>query len=371
MVMPEPPYPEGGAAGRCAAGALKGLSADDRVELSAIAARLPAAVEGAPPAGVAVDVVPVPLQHRAQSWADLVRRPLGYLSRGEFGERVRRLAAAADVLHLDQVHTAWCDLGTSVPSLVHLHYLVELDRPGRPPDLRAAAARFGLAAAEAKAVRRHRFLVANSPVVADVLRRRAPRADVTVVPLALDPDQYRPAAGEAPATVGFIGTAAWPTTAAGARRLVERVWPLVRREQPGATLAVAGRGMQDLGLPSTDGVEVVGEVGSAPDFLRGISVLLFPAVRGSGTKVKVLEALASGVPVVTTATGAEGIAANDGLVVAEDDETLARATVSILRDAEERRQRAAAARRAFEEGHTPAVAADALVELYARVAGSS
>jgi glycosyltransferase involved in cell wall biosynthesis len=370
MVMPAPPYAEGGAAGRCVAGTLKGLSADERVELTAIAASLPAAGSGALPSGVAVDIVAVPRQNRVEAWTDLVRRPLGHLSRGEFGDRVRRLAAAADVLHLDQVQTAWCDLGTSVPSLVHLHYLVDLDRPGASPDLRAAIGRFGLAAAERRAVQRHRFLVANSSVVADELRRRAPRADVTVVPLALDPDRYSSAVGDVPPTAGFIGTATWPTTAAAARRLVERVWPLVHRELPGAKLVVAGRGMSDLGLTATEGVEIVGEVASAPAFLRGVSVLLFPGVRGSGTKVKVLEALACGVPVVTSATGAEGIAANDGMVVAEDDETLARAAVSILRDAEERKQRGAAARRAFDEGHTPTVAAGALVELYVRMTDS-
>ncbi len=368
--MPEPPYPEGGAAGRCAAGLLSGLHADSRVELSAIAASMPGAPKGAAPPGVPVEIVPVPSQERPEAWWDLVRRPLGHLSRGEFGDRVRRLAADADVLYLDQTQTAWCDLGSDVPAVVHLHYLALLDHPGVPRHPRALALRFGVAAAQRYAWERHRFLVANSTVVADELRQWAPRADVTVVPLVLDPEHYEPSLDGGEPVVGFIGTGSWPMTSSAVRRLVQRVWPLVRREVPDAKLRVAGRGMDELGLPVGDGVEIQGEVPSGAAFMRDASVLVFPAVHGSGTKVKVLEALATGIPVVTTAVGAEGIADTDGVVVSEEDETLARAAVSILRDPEERRQRGAAGLQAFKAGHTPAVAARMLFELYSRMANS-
>jgi glycosyltransferase involved in cell wall biosynthesis len=367
--MPEPPYPEGGPAGRCAAALLQGLHADSRIELEGIAARVAGAEVRDLPAGIPVDVISVPRQDRRQAWADLLRRPLGYLSRGDFGDHVRKRAAEADILYLDQVQAAWCDLGCHVPSVVHLHYLVRLDRPGRPDGLRAAAQLFGLSSAERAASRRHRFLVANSPVVAAELRRRAPHADVTVVPLVLDL-QYYPPAGDISLVAGFIGQGTWPTTAAAARRLVEGVWPLVRRELPEARLLVAGRGMTEIGLLPTPGVEVVGEVDSAAGFLRDLSLLIFPTERGSGMKVKVLEALACGLPTVTTPVGAEGLAPTAGVMVAVEDAELARAAVSILRDDGERRERGAAARRAFAERHTPAVAAGILAELYSRMAAS-
>jgi glycosyltransferase involved in cell wall biosynthesis len=370
VVLPEPPFLEGGAAGRCAAGLLKGLQADERVELSVVAARLQRAPKGAPPSGVRVELVPVPGQDRLQAWADLVHRPLAHLSRGEFGERVRQLAADADVLHLDQVQTARCGLDSGVPSLVHLHFLARLDQPRLPRNPRIAVWRFGVGAAQRHAAERHRFLVANSTTVANELRREVPDADVTVVPLVLDPEHYEPSLDGGEPIVGFIGTGGWPMTAAAAHRLVDRVWPLVRREVPDAKLRVAGRGMDRLGLCAGDGVEIQGEVPSGAEFMRDVSVLLFPTAGGSGTKVKVLEALASGLPVVTTALGAEGIATNDGVVAAEEDEALARAAVSILRDPEERRQRGEAGLRAFRDGHTPKAAADMLFELYSRMVDS-
>lgn len=370
VVMSEPPYLEGGAAGRCNAGLLMGLHADDRVDLASVSARLPRALSGALPPGIPAEIIPVPEQNRVEAWSDLLRRPLGGLSRGEFGERVRELAADTDVLHLDQAQTAWCNLGLDVPAVVHLHYLIRLDQPRVPRDPRIALWRFSVAAAQRQAAQRHRFLVANSEIVANEIRRDAPDADVTVVPLVLDPDHYQPSpdGGDPAPVVGFIGSGGWPMTAAAAHRLVDKVWPLVRREVPEARLRVAGRRMDRLGLRAGDGVEIQGAVPSGADFMRDASVLLFSPVGGSGTKVKVLEALASGLPVVTNATGAEGIASNDGVVVVEDDESLARATASILRDPEERRQRSVAGLQAFKTGHTPEVAAKTLFELYSRMA---
>jgi glycosyltransferase involved in cell wall biosynthesis len=370
VVLPEPPYLEGGAAGRCSVGLLKGLHADERIELSAIAARLPGREDGDPPPDVPIDIVPVPRQDRRQAWADFVRRPLGYLSRGEFGERVRRLAEDADVLYLDQTQTAWCDLGTDVPSVLHLHYLALLDQPRIPRHPRNLAGRFRVAAAQRYAWQRHNFFLANSPAVADELRRWAPRADVTVVPLVLDPAHYAPSPDGGEPVAGFIGSARWPMTAGAARRLVDRVWPLVRREVPEARLRIAGRGMDRLGLRGDESVEIRGEVPSGAAFMRDISLLLFPPVGGSGMKVKVLEALAGGVPVVTNEIGAEGIAANDGIVLAHGDEAFASAAVSILRDPVELRQRGAAALQAFTERHTPQKAAEQLFELFSRMASS-
>jgi glycosyltransferase involved in cell wall biosynthesis len=116
---------------------------------------------------------------------------------------------------------------------------------------------------------------------------------------------------------------------------------------------------------------MVGEVASAGEFLRSLSLLLFPLRRGSGMKVKVLEAIATGVPVVTTPAGAEGIRPNDGVVVAEDDVSLGLVAADILRDEDERRRRGEAARTTFLSHYTPKVATEPLAELYRRMSGAA
>ena len=80
--------------------------------------------------------------------------------------------------------------------------------------------------------------------------------------------------------------------------------------------------------------------------------------------MKVLEALATGVPVVTTAAGAEGVDGGDGIVVAEEDDAIAAATARLLADEEERASRGRAARQAFLDRYAPGPATEPLLDLY-------
>ncbi len=368
VVLGQPPLLEGGAPGKTAVGLLRGLLAHG-VEVQALAARQHFAVEGVVPEDLPVEVVPVEPPPKWQARVDKYRRPRGELARGAFLARVRELAGDADVLHLEETETAWCDLGVVTPSLVHLHYRARVDRSYGPPWRRQFRDVLEFAAAERAAIRRHRHLVASSPLVAASIRSEAPEADVTLAPLSLDASYYEPAPLERP-LAGIIGTAAWPPTAAAMRELVERIWPLVRRRVPEAKLVVAGRGVEHLGLADFADVELAGSVPSAREFMSGLGVLLFPLERGSGVKVKVLEAIAAGVPVVTTPAGAEGIEAPGGVFVHTEPDDLARAAAALLEDEDRRREAGAAARAAFEQRYAPEPATAPLVELYRRLAES-
>jgi glycosyltransferase involved in cell wall biosynthesis len=370
VVLAEPPLPEGGAPGRCAVGLLRGLVGHG-LDVTALAARQTGAASGAPPSDLPVEIVTVPPD--PPGWrgrAQRLERPRGWLSRGVFGERVRELARQADVLHLDETQTVWCDRGTETPAALHVHYLIREDRRWPLPwshDLRHF---LEFVLAERAAILRHRHLVASSPRVADELRRMAPRSQVVVAPLCLDPRLYARAALDGPPTVGIIGTASWPPTRAAVLRLVTRVWPLVHRAIPEARLVVAGRGMAGLADPrDVPGLTIEGEVPSAAAFLGGLSVLLYPLERGSGMKVKVLESIACGLPVVTTPAGAEGIEV-EGVSIHLDDRALAAAAVELLSDPAARQEQGALARAAFLARYAPAPATRPLVALYREMTGS-
>jgi glycosyltransferase involved in cell wall biosynthesis len=365
VVLPDLPLLEGGAPGRFFVALLRGLRANG-VETLAVAARRDFTPPGEVPHDLAGAVVDVGSRGRWQSRAVRIARPKGELSRGEFESRVRELADGVDVLHLETTETAWCDHGLDMPSTVHIHYLGSLDRAYGPPSRKQFWQVAEDSLAEWTAVRRHRDLVASSPMVADVLRARGRghRLRVQLAPLCLTPEHYPPAPLDGPPTAGLIGTASWPPTAAAVRRLISRVWPAVAREEPRATLEIAGRGTDRLVPDAPTGVRVLGEIATASDFFTRLSLLLYPLERGSGMKIKVLEALASGVPVVTTPSGAEGIDPNPGVVVAETDADLARAAVSILRDKEERHERGREALSTFGSLYAPRPATRPLVELY-------
>jgi len=368
VALTQPPLAEGGAPGKCAIGLLRGLMAHG-LDVHALAARQAFAHGGAPAADLPVELVDVPPERRTL-WtrARAYVQPRGELGRGPFASRFRELAAQADIAHLEQTETAPAGRGIDVPRVVHVHYLARLDRDLGMPLRRQFRDVALFALAERNAARGAQQLVASSPVVAEALRART-GAEVVVAPLSLDPSLYAAAPLDGAPVAGLIGTAGWPGTGAAMRRLALEVWPLVRREVPEARLVLAGRGTEGLAdLAREPGVEVLGPIDSAAEWLRGLSLLLFPIARGSGMKVKVLESLASGLPTVTTSVGAEGIDGGDGIVVAEDDAALARAAASILRDESERRRRGAAAREAFLARYAPEPATRPLVELYRQLA---
>jgi glycosyltransferase involved in cell wall biosynthesis len=352
VVLTQPPLPEGGAPGRTAIGLLRGLMSHG-VDVQAIAARRRFSVPGEVPSDLPVEVVDVEPPGALRARLQRVTRPLGELT-GSFAERVREEAAGADLVHLEETETVWCDEGIAKPSLVHLHYLARLDRGFGAPWSRQFREVLDSTRAERVAVRRHRWVVASSPLVAAELGR-----DVVVAPLSLDPALYRPAPLDGPPTAGLIGTAAWPPTAAALRVLLEEVWPRV--EVAEAELVVAGRGTERFGG--------LGEVESARELFQRLSLLLFPLPRGSGMKVKTLEAMASGVPVVTTPAGAEGIARSDGVIVETEPARLAAAARELLTDQAARRERGGAGRADFERNYSPGPATAPLIDVYERMLG--
>ena len=362
VALAAPPLPEGGAPGRCAIGLLRGLAAHG-VDVQAVAANQH--FPGSPPGDLDVELVDVPpVRHGVRR----LRRPHEQLEQGPFRERIEELARTADVLHLEQVATATCGHGLSIPQVLHVHHRVRRDRSlGRPwgHEFRWVLSN---ARAERRAIRTHRYLLASSPLIASQLRTEAPRARVGEAPLCLDPQYYLGAPLDGSPRAGIIGSATWPPTAAAMRRLVQRVWPLLAHRMPQARLSLAGRGTDAFELEGLDRVDVAGEVPTSSAFFSQLSVLLFPLDRGSGMKVKVLEALACGVPVVTTPAGAEGIAPTDGVVVCSADEELADAAARILEDTAERLERGAAARKAFNDHYSPRPATAPIVELYGQMA---
>lgn len=124
-----------------------------------------------------------------------------------------------------------------------------------------------------------------------------------------------------PPVVLFLGTMSWGPNAAAAKFLAVDVMPKLRGRFPSARLLVVGRDPPaDLkALAGANGVEVTGGVPDVKPYLLQASLLAVPLDAGGGTRLKILEAFAAGLPVVSTAVGAEGIDAIPGahLVLAE------------------------------------------------------
>jgi glycosyltransferase involved in cell wall biosynthesis len=118
--------------------------------------------------------------------------------------------------------------------------------------------------------------------------------------------------------------------------LMEEIWPLVRRACPQVALDVVGAhpSPRVLRFAGRDGVRVVGEVPQVRPYYHDHRLMVAPIRAGSGTRLKILEAFAAGLPVVSTPLGAEGIEAVDGehLLLAAAAADFARAVVRLLGD---------------------------------------
>jgi glycosyltransferase involved in cell wall biosynthesis len=145
----------------------------------------------------------------------------------------------------------------------------------------------------------------------------------------------------------------------------------VLADEPTARLSVAGAGLPASvrARPLPEGVELLGEVEDLRTAYWSHRLLVAPLRAGSGTRLKILEAFAAGLPVVTTPLGAEGIEAADGihLRLADGAQPTADAIVALLRDEGAGRRLAAAARRLVEERYDWRGSADRVVSGYAEL----
>ena len=137
-------------------------------------------------------------------------------------------------------------------------------------------------------------------------------------------------------TILFVGNFKWLPNKDAAKFLVTDIWPKIHQQLPRAKLWIVGRNptSEILDLSNQKNVTVSGEVDDIREAFQKSSVLLAPIRNGRGTKYKVLEAMASQVPVVTTKLGIEGIAAIDqsSVLIAESADGLADKTIQVLTD---------------------------------------
>jgi len=156
---------------------------------------------------------------------------------------------------------------------------------------------------------------------------------IDVVPSAIRVDSYAGPAGEREPVMVYPADFAYPPNEHAARRLVSGVLPVVRAAVRDATLVLVGANLPGE-LAAAAGVEAPGRVPQMLPYLHRASVMPVALTQGAGTRLKVLEAFAAGVAVVSTRKGVEGLEVRDGVhaVLAESDAELAAAVLRVWDD---------------------------------------
>ncbi|MGY6501048.1 MAG: glycosyltransferase family 4 protein [Acidimicrobiales bacterium] len=233
-------------------------------------------------------------------------------------------------------------------------------------DLNAAAARLvaggpvgrALASREAKRWRRFESTYARCDAVvvvgerdAEMLRVTDPRLRPHVIPNGVDTEWFGPGEDDERTTdIVVHGAMDYPPNIDAAIFAATEILPLVRRHRD-VRLVIAGRDpVEAIRALRSESVEVTGTLSDLRPLLRSAGVYLCPMRVGSGIKNKLLEALASGCPIVSTPLGANGVAVTSGLDVclADDAAGLADEVVALLDHPQRARDMGVAARRVAE-----------------------
>lgn len=136
-------------------------------------------------------------------------------------------------------------------------------------------------------------------------------------------------------TVLFVGNFKWLQNREAVEKLVCDIWPLVLAQKPQAKLWIVGRSPpQKVINNASDSIKVSSDVKDIRQAYYHSNVLLAPIFGPGGTRYKILESMASGLPVVTTTTGIEGIGATNqkDALISDDSKGLAQETVKVLND---------------------------------------
>jgi glycosyltransferase involved in cell wall biosynthesis len=187
-------------------------------------------------------------------------------------------------------------------------------------------------------------VIAVSDIDAQAMKSRYGISRVSAVPTGVDLDYFSPPrAWESNVDLVFCGAMDWLPNMDGIRWFTSEVLPLIRRRRPDCSLLITGRnpGYWIRQLAEKDSrIQVKG---TAPDIRPSLwrsRVSIVPLRIGGGTRLKIYEAMAARLPVVSTAIGAEGLDIQDGenIFIADSPQDFADRCLLLLEDSSRRRR---------------------------------
>lgn len=344
----------------------------------------PSDPEAAPP-GIATVTVPRTWTGRTRLLGKLPSRfPLHSPRIGVLGRAVIRETLSAvrpDVLVVSEIH-AWplaAEVVGSMPFVFDTHnvevrLMADLRRQAR--GLQRIA--YGidqkrLARLEPEVLARAASTLAVSEEDARGILEYCPQCTVDVVPSSVPLPTVRVDPVSAPPRILFVGQLDFPPNTKAVLELATQILPAVRRIVPSAELRVVGRRPPAEIVSVLDrapGAQLVADAPSLEPHYMSARLAALPIRVGSGSRLKVFEALSYGLPIVSTATGVSGIALSPGTeyVAAESTEEMVSAVASLLVDPRMAARVGAAGRARFETSLTWSKAADVLEGVLQRAA---
>ncbi|WP_420642807.1 glycosyltransferase [Candidatus Leptofilum sp.] len=194
------------------------------------------------------------------------------------------------------------------------------------------------------------------------------RAPITVIPNSLDVQQFQLEEADAiPSDIVFSGKMDYRPNVDAVLWFVDEVWPQIRQRRPFATFTIVGQKPHARldRLKNEPGITLTGWVDRVEPYLVGAKVFILPFRVGSGTRLKLIEAMAAGKALVSTAVGAEGfpVAHNRELLLVDEAEAFGTAVLQLLDNPDERKRLGQAAQQ-FAKQYDWRVVVPKFLEIY-------
>jgi sugar transferase (PEP-CTERM/EpsH1 system associated) len=190
---------------------------------------------------------------------------------------------------------------------------------------------------EGRACRRFNHVVAVSKEDADTMTREYKVKNISDVPTGVDTEYFRPSkrSDQIAPEIVFTGSMDWLPNEDAIQWFTKEILPVIKAKVPNATFTVVGRNPFPslLELSRRDSsIKVTGRVPDVRPYMEKASVYVVPIRIGGGTRLKIYEAMAMGLPVVSTTVGAEGLGVSDseGVTIRDCAGEFAETTIGLL-----------------------------------------
>jgi glycosyltransferase involved in cell wall biosynthesis len=228
---------------------------------------------------------------------------------------------------------------------------------------------------EKRALRDFDAHIAVSQRDAERLRTINPDARIFVIENGVDTDFYSDLGTNDGSLrrIVFVGSMDYHANIDAAVNFAREVWRQVRERQPKLIFTIVGKdpAPEVRELAQIPGIEVTGTVDDVRPFYRDASVAVVPLKVGGGSRLKILEAMAAGVPVVSTTLGAEGLDVrhDENILIADTTEQLVQAITSVIENKTRRNQLSAAGRELVSRRYDWSSLGTALFDVYEELLG--
>ncbi len=187
---------------------------------------------------------------------------------------------------------------------------------------------------ELKILNQSDYLISISPTDETYFRDQGFTGPTLTVPTGFSISDYPPTPLPAESTIFFIGALDWLPNQEGLLWFLDKVYDELLKTVPQLTFHVAGRNAPDTFIEKLQrpGLIYHGEVEDSRKFMQSYRVMVVPLLTGSGIRIKILEGMALGRPVVTTQVGIEGIPAdnNKHAFVSDDPQQFANQIATLI-----------------------------------------